>query len=143
MSKFFLMSVETQSNQTVITGLPKQNTPVCFKAGGPSMTPTIRDGDSVRIRPLAPGDLRPGAILLYRKNNRLVLHRLVRKSEALLFCGDAALDGLEAVDSDDVLGVAVSVDNTALDSPAQRFRGMLRYRLRPLLREILKWRKKI
>jgi signal peptidase I len=61
-----------------IVSLLEQDTPATFRASGPSMNPTIRDGEPVRVRPFQAGDLRPGALLLYRKNRRLVLHRLIR-----------------------------------------------------------------
>ena len=141
MSESLCMSTKTQSNQALVSRLLEQDTPVGFRAGGPSMTPTLRDGDRVRVRPLASGDLRRGAICLYRKNGRLVLHRLVRKNEMLFFCGDAALEGLEAVDSGDVLGIATMVEragkSVALDTPFARRRGLLRYRLRPLRRRLI------
>lgn len=135
------MSTETQSNQSIIASLLEQNTPVRFRAGGPSMTPTLRDGDSVRVRPLVSGDPRRGAICLYRKTGRLVLHRLVRKNKTLFFCGDAALEGLERVESGDLLGVATDVQRTgrtvALDTRRARLLGRLRYGMRPLRRLLI------
>ena len=38
--------------KTIIEQLLERRTPATFRAGGPSMNPTIRDGESVRIRPL-------------------------------------------------------------------------------------------
>lgn len=132
------MFIDVESNQTVIAGLLEKNTPACFRAGGPSMSPTIRNGETVSVRPVAPNDLRPGAVLLYRKNGRLVLHRLVRKKTDLFFCGDAALNGLECVAPADILGTATAVQRegrtVALNTPINRLAGIIRYRLRPLRR---------
>ena len=66
--------------KTIIEQLLERRTPATFRAGGPSMNPTIRDGESVRIRPLRAGDPLPGAVALYRKHDRLILHRLLRRA---------------------------------------------------------------
>ena len=138
----------TPSAPELVLNLLKQNTPVCFNAGGPSMTPVIRDGDTVQVRPLKPGDLRCGAILLHLKNGRPVLHRLIRKETQtghLFFTGDAALRGEDRMTEQDVAGIATRVLHagrpTLLDTPVARLRGMLRYRLRPLRRLILENRR--
>ncbi len=109
------------------------------------MSPTILDGETVRIRPLRPADLRRGAILLYRKNGQPVLHRLLRKNAktgALFFSGDAALHGQDRVDARDLAGIATAVQREGctlpLNTPAHRLRGSLRYHLRPL-RRIWAW----
>jgi hypothetical protein len=126
-----------------LIGLLRQNTPVCFRAGGVSMNPVIRDGEPVQVRPVRPQDLRPGAVLLYLKNKRPVLHRLIHRDAGtgtLFFIGDAALSGEERIAEKDLLGTATSLQRAGrtipLDTPGARLRGMLRYRLRPLRRLI-------
>ena len=130
--------------QKIIEELLSQHTPVVFRAGGPSMNPTIRDGESVRIRPLQAGDLRPGSILLVRKNNRLVLHRMIRrdsKTGSLSIVADAATDGGEGVAPDDILGVAEWMQRgkrmRRLDSATSRMAGLARHALRPLRRVVV------
>lgn len=132
-------AVGTPTNAEIILDLLRQHTPVRFQANGPSMTPTIRGGEQVLVRPLESSELRPGAILLYRKNNRLVLHRLIkndRRTGSLCFTGDAALDGDEAVDFSDVIGIAESVSRDGRDIPLNsacaRIKGRIRYALRPM-----------
>jgi hypothetical protein len=129
--------------QTIIEELLNQHTPVAFRAGGPSMNPTIRDGEPVRIRPLQAGDLRPGAIVLYRKNARLVLHRLIRrdpKTESFYIVADAATNGGEWVAQADILGVAEWVQRgeriRRLDGTSRRMAGLAHHVLRPLRRAL-------
>lgn len=133
------MSAEVQSNQTIITSLLAQNTPVIFRAGGPSMTPTLRDGEPVQVRPLRPEDLRRGALLLYEKNGRTVLHRMVqfnRRSGTAWMTGDAALSGTEQIPQTAFIGIAQGVlragKTRRLDSPLARWLGLARFALRPL-----------
>jgi hypothetical protein len=58
---------------------------------GESMLPTLWPGDMVEIESCAPEDVRPGEIVLARRDDRLVLHRLVAPctSEGFLLCGDS------------------------------------------------------
>lgn len=125
----------------IVENLLRQRTPVVFQAGGPSMNPTIRDGDSVRIRPLEPGDPRGGAILLFRKNDRLVLHRAVRRDRRtghVYAVADAATEGGEWVAPVDLLGAAEwrrrGERLRRLDGATSRMAGWLRHALRPLRR---------
>jgi hypothetical protein len=128
-------------SEKLVFNLLMQNTPVSFTAGGPSMTPTIRDGELVQVRPLRPGDLRPGAIVLGRHKGRPILHRLIRidsRTKELLLAGDASLRGTDRAAADTVAGIATAVRRNKclmpLDTRAQRAAGMLRHRLRPLRR---------
>lgn len=132
----------TDAKET-IEGLLSQRTPVAFRAGGPSMNPTIHDGESVRIRPLQAGDLRPGAVVLFRKNNRMVLHRMIRQQPAggdVYIVADAAIEGGEWVAATDILGVAEWVRRgeriRRLDGASSRMVGRLRHALRPLRRAL-------
>ena len=133
--------MQPESHRMIVSDLLEGGTPVRFQAGGPSMSPTIRDGEAVSVRPVRPGDLRPGALLLFRQHNRLALHRLVKKQDGLFFCGDAALSGLERAVPEEVLGTAVAVHRAGaaieLNTVRQRRAGMLRYRLRPLRRLLI------
>ena len=51
-----------------------------FQARGSSMTPAIRDGDTLLITPIRAHDLWVGQIVLCQtENNRYVVHRIVRR----------------------------------------------------------------
>ena len=133
--------------KTIIAELLNRRMSATFRAGGPSMNPTIRAGESVRIRPVRAGDLRPGAVLLYRKNDRLVLHRRIRRAPAtgaFYAAADAATAGGEWVAEEDVLGAAEWVRRgdriRRLDGRSARMAGLLRYALRPLRRALSHFR---
>ena len=126
--------------KTIIEQLLRRRTPATFRAGGPSMNPTIRDGESVRIRPLQAGDPPPGAVALYRKHDRLILHRLLCRDPetgAFLAAADAAAAGGEWIAEADLLGIAEWVRRAGrarrLDSPLARRTGLLRHALRRAL----------
>ena len=62
-----------------------------FRANGTSMSPFIQDGDIVTIERLDKGSFRIGDVFAYIEtyNDRLVIHRLVRKTKnSLYFKGD-------------------------------------------------------
>jgi hypothetical protein len=131
----------TASNTAIVLSLLRDNTPVSFAAHGPSMNPTVRDGETVQVQPIRPAHLRPGAILLYPHNGRLVLHRLVRIDRGTgrcLLTGDATLSGTESVSANTVEGVAQWVQRGGkvlrLDSRRARLLGRTRFALRPLRR---------
>ena len=133
--------------RNIIADLLEQRTPVAFQAFGPSMHPTIRSGETVRIQPLAESDIRPGALLLHRLHGRLALHRLIRRDRRtgwLLLAADAATDGGDWVDPADLLGTAEWVRRgeqcRRLNGPICRLAGLIRHALRPWRRAFLRVR---
>ena len=88
---------------------------VRFRAGGQSMHPTIRDGETITVEPVAPGIIRCGDIVLYRSRNGIIAHRVVRierRGAALVFTPRG--DGMPASDAPiaaaEVLGRVVMVE---------------------------------
>lgn len=134
-------------SQEIIESLLRQHTAVTFQAFGPSMNPTIRNGENVRVRPVGTRRPRPGSVILCRFCGRLVVHRLIRNDEATGRCflaADAALKGGDWVPAVDILGLAESVRRGArecrLDPLPARLAGLLRYVLRPLRRALWNYR---
>lgn len=77
---------------------------------GHSMRPVLRDGDSVRVRPLGPAEPRRGQIVLKVQDGQWVLHRLLRCNERRVKTrGDARLFADAPSERAAVLGVAVAV----------------------------------
>jgi len=77
---------------------------------GDSMRPFLRSGDFAFLKALD-GPLRPGDIVLYRRENgEYVLHRIykITSDGTLLMLGDAQLTG-EPISPDQVLGKAAFV----------------------------------
>jgi signal peptidase I len=62
----------------VTTGLLAAGYDVRFRAHGLSMHPTIRDRALLTVSPAAPGDVKTGDIVVYRRRRRVIAHRVVR-----------------------------------------------------------------
>jgi len=85
-----------------------------FRARGTSMTPFLRDGDTLTIAPLAVESPRIGDVLAFSyptgNGSRLVVHRLVgRRGRNLVLQGDASGSTPEIISSEDILGRLVKV----------------------------------
>lgn len=127
--------------QTIVAALLRQRTPISFKAFGPSMHPTIRDGESVVVQPLRSVTIRHGNVILYQMHGRLTLHRYIfneKRTNRVFTVGDAAVQGGDWVSVADILGVANSMRRNGrvrrLDTRWARWAGLLRFALRPLRR---------
>ncbi len=97
-----------------------------FQARGASMSPAIRDGEIVHVRPAVPRDLRRGDLVLIKVEGRLCLHRLVVadvKRDVFITRGDCGLQDDPAVSGEEVLGVAESKE-------VRVGRGMVRAKLK-------------
>ena len=123
----------------IIAALLQQRTPISFVAGGPSMNPTIRDGESVFIKPLSAGVLPHGSVILYRNYGRIKVHRCTfnnKRINRVFTVGDAAVAGGDWIPAADILGVVESVQRDGrirrLDTRRARWAGLLRFYARPL-----------
>ncbi len=143
------MASSSFHSPTIIAELLRQQTPVTFCARGPSMKPTIRDGSQLYCRP-APARPPRGSIVLYTFCGRLCAHRLLRHarhSRQIYVVGDAALTGGRWLPAESVLGWAITVRHGDRERPlatrAARWRGLLRYALRPARRWAHRWRERL
>ena len=134
-------------NQEIIAALLRQRTPVTFRAGGPSMLPTLRDGESVRILPPPVGTPLRGSVVLYRICGRFAVHRCIfndKRTNRVFAIGDAAVAGGDWIAAGDVLGVAESVRRNGrirrLDTRLVRWLGLLRFACRPVRRALWNFR---
>ncbi|MGD0758118.1 MAG: C25 family cysteine peptidase [Candidatus Sulfotelmatobacter sp.] len=97
-----------------------------FQARGASMSPAIRDGEIVHVRPAVPRDLRRGDLVLIKVEGRLCLHRLVvadTERDVFITRGDRGLQDDPAVSGEEVLGVAEAKE-------VRVGRGMVRAKLK-------------
>ncbi len=83
---------------------------ISFRAGGSSMSPFIRDNETVIIEPLN-DTLRIGDVVLFgSEGNQLILHRIVKKKgDGYVTRGDATCHPDGTVPHSAVLGRAVHV----------------------------------
>jgi hypothetical protein len=81
---------------------------VRFTASGPSMAPTIRDGEVVTVEPARPHELVAGDVVLYAGRRGLTAHRVVSRlrgpEPAFLARGDAPGSTEELVRGGQMLG---------------------------------------
>ena len=95
----------------LLRGLLSDGIPVCVEVGGHSMTPFIRRGDLVTLRPRSGHRLPVGAVLLLQDaNRRLLLHRhLGWAAGRIVPRGDNTAAADATVAPEQVLGVVTRV----------------------------------
>lgn len=87
-----------------------------FTAHGTSMSPFIRDGDSVELMPVT--QPRYGEVLAVSDGARLMLHRVVKmKGDAVLLKGDHARNADGWFEKGQILGKVASVRHQNREQP--------------------------
>ncbi len=103
-----------------------------FRALGSSMFPFIRSGDLLTTKAVNPIDLSVGEVLLYQREGRSFVHRLIKKkiiNGALQFItrGDHLTFCDPTIRSSEILGKVISIERRGrlihLDTPFQRMWG--------------------
>ncbi len=99
---------------TLVRSLLAQGVPVRFTALGRSMAPTIADGETITVRPLAADDQPEcGEVVLAQVDGRLIAHRIVeirsaaddtRDATWFVLRGDAQGQVTDIVPRRDILG---------------------------------------
>jgi len=112
------MSQELQTRQDSQCGLATEVL-CCFgeislKATGASMLPTVWPGDLLNIQFAEFGQVLPGDIVLYTRQNRFFIHRVTRKSDLagerrLTMRGDAMAGVDPPVHAEELLGRVVAI----------------------------------
>ena len=67
----------------VSTDLLRRGQSVRFRAPGWSMHPSIKDGETITVEPVAPCDVKRGDIILYRSQQGVIAHRVVKIQSAV------------------------------------------------------------
>ena len=91
---------------------------VRFQAPGRSMTPTIREDETITIDPVSASSVRKGDIILYSNKTGVIAHRVVRiekedsslQPHSFILRGDASITYDKPVTPGQVLGKVVSVE---------------------------------
>jgi hypothetical protein len=101
---------------------------VRFQARGASMSPAIRDGEIVFIRPAVIPDLRRGDIVLIKGEMGFRLHRLVIADmlrDIFITRGDCGQQDDPAVSAEEILGIAIAKEVSVAGRTIQvQFKGM-------------------
>ncbi len=110
----------TESNLffNVTVDLLKSGQSVRFQAPGRSMTPTIREDETITINPVSASTVRKGDIILYSNKTGVIAHRVVRiqkkdaslQPHSFILRGDASITDDKPVAPGQVLGKVVSVE---------------------------------
>lgn len=102
---------------------------------GISMHPFVKAGDVVRVQPVAWEALRPGQVVLFHRNGRLIAHRVLRVAQdpqVVTAKGDTMLRADPPVGRDQLLGEVVSLERSgrviSLRSPGRRLWSALMLR---------------
>lgn len=81
-----------------------------LRVNGASMLPAVWPGDVVTVQHRNPGDLLPGQIIVYRREDLLVVHRITRNAgDHLITRGDARPFNDPPVKAIEILGHVVSI----------------------------------
>jgi len=89
---------------------------VRFRAPGRSMYPTIRENETITVEPVAPQDVKVGDIILYRLEESVIAHRVIRierregNAHRFILCDDTLGTLDDPVEAEQVLGKVVSVE---------------------------------
>jgi signal peptidase I len=110
---------------------------ICFRAGGQSMYPSIRDGESIIVAPVNTDRIVRGDVLLYRHGNRVLAHRVVDLSgvglqRVVRLRGDAKRDCDAPVGVSSVIGQVTAVRREGRTIPLSGRRARFRYRARAI-----------
>lgn len=91
--------------------LLREGNAIRFQARGASMSPAIRDGEVVHVKPAAPADLRTDDIVLVKGETGFRLHRLVVADagrDVFITRGDCGQQDDPAVGGEQIAGIAVA-----------------------------------
>jgi hypothetical protein len=136
------MMVPCREFMPVIRSALERGQRVRMTVNGNSMAPFIRDGDVVELEPIHSLPRRGDVVLVQCKEERYVLHRVLRRADGVFFLrGDAREDWEGPFTRQDVLGqVAVSYRNgrrCVMDGGPWRFAGLVWASYGPLGRWLL------
>ncbi|MGA8631481.1 MAG: S26 family signal peptidase [Terracidiphilus sp.] len=83
---------------------------VQLKVAGASMAPTLWPGDLVFVRHCDPAQLHPNAVIVFRQEQRLIIHRFMHwAGQSVIARGDARPCFDDPVSVDDIVGEVESV----------------------------------
>jgi len=90
-----------------------------FRAHGGSMSPFIRDGDILEIKPAEVSEIQLGDVIFYRTESRVAAHRVIRRvpgngKVSLITKGDSSPTSDKPLHAEDLLGKVVTVERNGL-----------------------------
>jgi signal peptidase I len=122
------------SDAQAVAGALQSQSRVVLRVYGASMLPWVRPGDVVVIHSASPDTVRCGDVVLFRRGDRLYVHRIVekrglRRDARFLAKGDANPHADGIIGQEEILGRVVNLYRgnrlIDLDSPGQLILGLL------------------
>jgi signal peptidase I len=94
----------------LVADIAREKGKVKIKVAGTSMVPTIWPGDLVMVGRCEVAELKPGSIVMFRRNRGLVVHRVLSRTGKLIVTrGDAKRCVDEPVNVSDIVGEVESI----------------------------------
>ena len=136
----------------VTVDLLKSGQSVRFQAPGRSMTPTIREDETITINPVSASTVRKGDIILYNNETGVIAHRVIRiekkdsslQPHSFILRGDASITDDKPVAPGQVLGKVVSVERhgrsialCGMWAKTKRMTRLMASRLKRLLKPLI------
>jgi signal peptidase I len=124
-----LSNLSSEISQSILDLNGSENEKVVASS---SMEPALKPGDKITIEPVNPDDIVPGMVIVYRKNGRMIVHRVIKKNENnLVTAGDNLRKYDKPVHISQVLG---KVKGLSVLKPLSRFERFFRAIKRRLVR---------
>ncbi|MCM8824023.1 MAG: GNAT family N-acetyltransferase, partial [Candidatus Omnitrophica bacterium] len=113
-----------------------------FSVESDSMSPTLKRGDIVKVIPIVEQDIRPSDILVFKKGERLFVHRAVslfieNGQKFVITRGDRPGAGDERILLEDIVGRVVGVERS--NRKVNRWHNNLFYSIKVKLIKVLCW----
>ncbi len=136
----------------VTVDLLKSGQSVRFQAPGRSMTPTIREDETITVDPVSASTVRKGDIILYSNKTGVIAHRVVRiqkkdaslQPHSFILRGDASITDDKPVAPGQVLGKVVLVERggrsialCGMKAKTKRMTRLYASRLKRLLKPLI------
>jgi signal peptidase I len=118
---------------------------VRFRAPGRSMYPTIRENEAITVEPVKPQDAKVGDIILYRSDDSVVAHRVIRiekrRGNTLRFIlREDTWGTLDApVEAEQILGKVVSIERAGRNTDLYSKRVKLRLIAHTIASRLKRW----
>lgn len=111
---------ESRSLQWIAAALRRGQGPLWVTLKGSSMAPSVGPNDAVLVAPVRPGDtLREGDLLLARRADILVVHRMVRRiGSEIVMRGDGAWNDDSPLPESDILARVIEIRHARAEGPA-------------------------
>lgn len=108
-------ALDAEKSAELIISILSSGHYVELPASGYSMFPALRPGDLVTVSPISEeGLFEPGIVVVYRKDNSFIMHRIIKITEnsggeiTIETKGDSLLKKDQPVSIENYLGIAVS-----------------------------------